>query len=1404
MTDATNIFSDEDQRLKFENSQDAYIVSESDTVILFANRSAHRIFGYGEGEMIGTSILKSMPEDKRDNYLKDMEDALAGKTVTSKNSPGKLFAQRKNGEAFPIELEYYHYIKDLKDLFVTRIKDISVRKEFEKESSENSEASAGRIIDSVYKIQKKLGSGAQGDIYHVKTTSSGFDLALKMITVAEDQKEKFRDIIDSVKEEFTIIKSLHHRNIIGVYDFGYDRNLDRYYYTMDYLQGTDLGHYVASNPNSARFPDVVYQILDGLNYLHSNSIIHFDIKPENIFIINSPTGPIVKILDFGLSEVKRHNKGNVEARGTISYMAPEFFLNPEKISPKIDLYSLGITLIHINKGFSEDTSVIKGKGGGSLIKALNEEYDRNMELLSEFKDRRVRSFISQLTEKNPGTRISSAVEAIVSLNNIFGTDFKIPAVHHMTSFLNNPKFVLRGEMLEQISTLRENALKRKEGRTVILTGVSGSGKTKILDQMMFEAGLDLQKAVKMYFDDNTSEDFLIGKLLLRKTYNLYSDDFGIKDDYERILADIDSIIEKEQDFSYIYNDIIGFILKCSSFGHQPLTVLLDSFDRYDHESVKFVNRLMNINKNSGDLFLLISVATDKMNEAAGQSYRLMEYDPDIQKVDIPLLSYEETEKAVDIFLGRIGSLPPDFVKKVYDHTRGNYRKLMQCMDELFQEGVLNYVSGLLLFRDNGKFSLILKDDSGKTVRSIVETLEDTDVNVLRLLCVTFNKLTIEEIKLVIPVSDYDLKKTLKRLFELELISGYQNLYKAVRKEVKDYVFKQCSKQDLIDLYGKILEIPISDKFSQYAFLLIRTFMSTEKRRSHLNMVGKYIDKILKLDSNDNLYYLLLNSLKIAEDNELRFRLEINYAYYLDKKDKDKAVKLMTHLDRLFRKKGRIIDNRISFIRLKLRMLDPEKYNYNAYEFIKTVLPVMQEGMKPEDMYTELLDFVKKLLVSGVYFDQGAGMITMLEEVIKNDRNVSFEYPDLISAMKFIYGVVEWKDEYENVLAGYINDYVINQKFNSNYFFLIRSIAILSEKGLIKGDYSERLNYGLEVAYRSKHIDSVFEMYTILSNYYFYKYDYEKSLYWDQKKIDLKQKLRKELTTDDIGDIATAKANLYYPVGEVITLIQETRRQAKENNELSTYITYLTNEFILLHRKGDFKNAKSTVRKAYLYFRTIPGADVLRHYERVAKYYPEVFSKEECLQDVKKLRSDGTVSEEVFIKMNELSEKFYEYNICYRWSPDRVEEILSGSLELETPMMLLHYLKSNRKLPDVQKVMGKVDNRFYNTECTGDHLSFMVTKFMLTKETGLIDRMYEFSRKLHIDGYVMINVYTMIPFMEFALMVNVPKKILTRFIDLYEEINNYLYGNMDDTQLKLFESTYFFRRGRKIIEYYNKL
>ncbi|MFO7810803.1 MAG: protein kinase [Candidatus Delongbacteria bacterium] len=1257
----------------------------------------------------------------------------------------------------------------------------------------------GDLIDSSYRVEDILGSGAQGVIYHVKTQSSEQDLALKLIDISTKDMSGFNEILDSVKSEFSIIRSLHHKNIISVYDFGYDKISGKYYYTMDFLKGCDLSTFVSGGQSSIKFPGIVYQILDGLNYLHSNNIIHFDIKPENIYITEETKNPTVKILDFGLSEIKKHNKQNNIARGTLSYIAPEFFLDPTRIGPKIDLYSLGITLIHVNKKITGSNTGSAGKG--SLISAINKEHNRNMELLSTFKEKKIRSFISQLTEKNPGTRISSAIEAIISLNRIFNLDYQVPRVQHITSFLNNPKYILRNEIYDQVNILRKNTIVKKSGKSVLLTGETGVGKSKLLNQIVFEAKLSLDKILKMYLDDNTSEDFFVGKLLYKKVYNLYRNDIDIDADYKKIENELNTIIEKEQDYSYIFDPIIDFIFKCSSSGVLRLTLLLDNYERYDTESIRFVNRLSNINKNSGNVFLVISIATDKMNDVVSQSYKLMQYDPDIQKVDIPSLSYKETSEAINILLGKIGSLPSDFTKKLYDHSGGNFRKLMMYFDEFFQKGVLAYVSGLLLFRSKDKFDQILDSKIGRSAKSIIDGLDEKETGILKLLCSTFNKLTFSEIQQCVSVSDYDLNRVLTSLVNSELISGYEERFKAIKSDVKDYVFNKTSKSEHTEIYRLISNLDHKDKFSKYARILLKIVI-TEKI-SDLNMIDAYIDKLIKSDSNDNLFYLLLNSIKMTKEPKLRFRLRVGYARYLMKKDKKKAVKIAKNLDLIYRKKDRDATNRICFIKLKMEMHDPVLYNYDAYKFILRSMEFLEQSLDISTLSKLITDFIEKLLQTGEHYDQGVKIIGLLEKKFAREKNISFEYPNLLNVIKIVNGVIEWKDEYEKLLSSYISEHIKAQRYNDTYFYYLKTIGYLVEKDLLKNDYSERLSYGLEVAYRNKDADKMFTMFTTLSTYYYYKGEFEKSLYWDQKKVDLKQKLRKELTGEDIGDIATVKANLYYPVGEVISLIQETRRQAKEKNDLSEYIMHLTNEFILQHRKGDFRTAKTTIRKAFLIFRAIPENSILRHYERVSKYFPEIFSRDQALRDLNNLRTDA-VSEEVYLKMKGYLDKYYEFNICYRWAPDRVDEVLSGELSLETPMMLLHYLKQNKKMPNIKNVMERVENRYNNPECTGDYLVQLVTKFMLSKDPVLVDTIFEYSRKLHISGYVMINVYTIIPFMEFALMVKVRKEKLAKFISFYEEIKNYLYNNMDTFQLKLFESTYFFRRGKKILEYYERI
>ena len=1260
---------------------------------------------------------------------------------------------------------------------------------------------AGTIIDSMYKVEKILGSGSQGIIVHVKTVSSKIELALKLIKVSSEEKEHLKEILESVKSEFSIIKSLHHKNIINVYDFGYDAKLDKYYYTMDYLKGVNLKDFYNDSLGEDVFADVVYQALDGLNYLHSNEVIHFDIKPENIIITDNKGELTVKLIDFGLSEIKNTltEQGSV-VRGTIEYIAPEFFLDPTKVSPKIDLYSLGIAIIHATAGEGYYSSMSKKISGERLLQTLNEMYDNNRELLSEFKSKKIKYFVSHLIQKDPGTRISSATEAISVLNSTFGTSYPVPNIFHTISFLSNTKFILRDNIFKNLLKIHKLTNQKKGGKSVFLYGVSGSGKTKILDQVFYNITLSLEKIIRMYLEDNTSEDFLIGKLLLRKAYNNFKDIVDIEDEYQRLNNEIDSIAEKEQDYFYIFDDIINFLCMCSDNRKNRLTLVFDNFERYDQESVRFINRLIGYNK-EGCLLIFIALTTDRMSQSIEQSYKLIEYDPEIEHIEVPALSFDETEKAIAYFLGEIGNVPENFNKLIFDYSAGNFRTLMTYFDGFIQKNVVSYVGGVLFFKNKENFTKVLKKGSKKSVKSLIKGLDEKDINITILLATTFNKLSTYEIRKFFPINEFDLKKILSRLVNLGLISGYKNLFKVVKSDVKDYIFSSLKKDSLKKFYLSIIKLGHDDKFYRAAIRIIKYIISGINI-SELGNLNKYVDIMRKRDSNDNLYYLLLNCIKLCDDVEVKFRLELNFAFYLEKTDIEKAVRVIRSQGKIFKDKITHVENKLKYIRIKLHLHSEFYYDYNIVSFIKKNFDIYKDNLSAEEFYGDMFDIVKKLLSSRKYFDAGAEIIKILEKGLKKEKDISVQYQIILDTIKIISEVIPWEKHLEERLSDYIDVFVSKKIFNNNYFYILSTLAKLVEKEYLTQDYSERLTYGLEIAYKQKDTESMFLILATISKYCYYTDDFEKALYFENKKIYLSDKLKRPLSLDDLGDVVSTKTNLYYPLGEIINLLREVRRQAKETNQLELYIELLTNEFILYHRTGDFKSAKKIIRKAYLYFRHSTETKLVANFDRVAKYYPEIFTKEEVLADIKVLYDDNVLTDEIYSTYKESLDTFYEHNICYRWSSGQMDEILNGNLQLETPMMLLHYIKKNKKLPPTDQVMGKIEKRFLNPEITGDFLVYNITKFMLTKNKKLINTILELSKKLHIAGFAMINVYSIIPFMEFALMAKIPKDKLAPFVGFYEEIKEYLLANMDDSQEKLFKTTYFYRRGQKIIEYFN--
>jgi PAS domain S-box-containing protein len=173
-----------------ENSHDAFLISDPDMKILFANGTAERIFGYEKNALNGIPIMMLMPEERRNNYLYDIESALKGLAVSNIDSGTELLGQRKNGEVFPIELTYMCYNNNGKNFFVSQIRDISDRINREKELSVVSNAL--RIITEANRILIRAENETEfaQSICDIITGIGGYSKSL-IILVEHNGEERF-------------------------------------------------------------------------------------------------------------------------------------------------------------------------------------------------------------------------------------------------------------------------------------------------------------------------------------------------------------------------------------------------------------------------------------------------------------------------------------------------------------------------------------------------------------------------------------------------------------------------------------------------------------------------------------------------------------------------------------------------------------------------------------------------------------------------------------------------------------------------------------------------------------------------------------------------------------------------------------------------------------------------------------------------------------------------------------------------------------------------------------------------------------------------------------------------------------------------------------------------------------
>lgn len=187
-------------------------------------------------------------------------------------------------------------------------------------------------------MERPLGRGGMGAVYLAHDALLGRAVALKRA-----QRREPADLL-RFKREFRVIERLTHPNLVRLYELGSDD--EGLYYTMEAIDGTDLGSHCAAGDRVERLRRVLPSLLDALAFLHAHGVVHCDLKPSNVLVARDGT---VKLLDFGVLAELSSSTHDAAVAGTPAYLAPER-IRGEPATPATDLYALGCTIFEVLTG----------------------------------------------------------------------------------------------------------------------------------------------------------------------------------------------------------------------------------------------------------------------------------------------------------------------------------------------------------------------------------------------------------------------------------------------------------------------------------------------------------------------------------------------------------------------------------------------------------------------------------------------------------------------------------------------------------------------------------------------------------------------------------------------------------------------------------------------------------------------------------------------------------------------------------------------------------------------------------------------------------------------------------------------------------------------------------------------
>lgn len=304
----------------------------------------------------------------------------------------------------------------------------------------------GKRLDGRYEIHELIGVGGMANVYRCNDTVDDREVAIKIL---KDEYLNNKEFIRRFKNESKAIAMLSHPNIVKVYDVSFGDMIQ--YIVMEYIDGITLKEYIESQ-GIIEWKDAIHlttQVLKALQHAHESGIVHRDIKPQNIMLLQDGT---IKVTDFGIARFsdKATQTMTDQAIGSVHYIAPEQ-ARGSVTDGKTDIYSVGVMLYEMLTGrlpFDGDSAVTVA------LMQLQSTPKRPREI-----NPGIPIGLEQITmramQKQPEDRYASAAEMLSDIERFrlnpsivfdYGTSF---VDHQPTKHVGNLKDAEEGNMVDK-------------------------------------------------------------------------------------------------------------------------------------------------------------------------------------------------------------------------------------------------------------------------------------------------------------------------------------------------------------------------------------------------------------------------------------------------------------------------------------------------------------------------------------------------------------------------------------------------------------------------------------------------------------------------------------------------------------------------------------------------------------------------------------------------------------------------------------------------------------------------------------------------------------------------------------------------------------------------------------------